>query len=355
MSIQEVARQAGVSSATVSRVFNLPDKVTAATRQRVERVAKALGYLPNASARTLRTQRSRVIGVVLPTLLNPVFAECLDGIASAATTAGYAISPITSDYQLDEEDRAVNLLLAGNVDGMILVVSNPVRSHALKRLRSAGLPYVLAYNRHAGHPCVSVDSEAAVIALVAHLAGLGHLRITLVSGQLAASDRAQQRLRGFQKGMQAVGLDSTSLLEVPFVESAAQDISKFLSAKVRPTAMVCSNDLLAIRTIRAAHMAGLDVPNDLTVVGFDGIALGEDLTPMLSTITQPNADIGRSAAALLIQALSAGTVLKPGASLTLPFAFREGESCAAAAAQIKKYEKFSAKKSDLLPLFICSS
>lgn len=344
MSIQEVAKQAGVSSATVSRVFNLPDKVTEATRQRVERIAKALGYLPNASARTLRTQRSRVLGVVLPTLLNPVFAECLEGIASAATAAGYAILPITTDYQLAQEEQAVNLLLAGNVDGMILVVSNPATSLVLKRLKAVKLPYVLAYNRHPAHPCVSVNSETAVMTLVAHLAQLGHQRITLVSGQVAASDRAQQRLRGFQKGMQAVGLKSTGLLEVPFVKSAALDISKLLSSKGRPTALVCSNDLLAIRSIRAAHLAGLNVPRDLSVVGFDGIAIGEDLTPMLSTITQPNAEIGRRAAGLLVQSLAGGTPLKPAASLTLPHAFREGESCARLASPHQKTEKFSAKK-----------
>jgi LacI family transcriptional regulator, repressor for deo operon, udp, cdd, tsx, nupC, and nupG len=336
MSIQEVAKQAGVSSATVSRVFNLPDKVTLRTRERVQTIAKALGYLPNASARTLRTQRSRVLGVVLPTLLNPVFAECLSGIASAATAAGYAILPITTDYQLTQEDQAVNLLMAGNVDGMILVVSNPATSMALKRLKAANLPYVLAYNRHAAHPCVSVDSQAAVMALVAHLAQMGHSRITLVSGQLAASDRAQQRLRGFQKGMLAVGLKSTGLLEVPFVQSAVQDIKKLLSAKARPTALVCSNDLLAIRSIRAAHLAGLRVPQDLSVAGFDGIALGEDLTPMLSSITQPNADMGQRAAGLLMQALAAGAPLKPNASLTLTHAFREGESCARPAAPYKK-------------------
>lgn len=327
MSIQEVARQAGVSSATVSRVFNLPDKVTDATRQRVQTIAMALGYTPNASARTLRTQRSRVLGVVLPTLLNPVFAECLEGIASAATAAGYAILPITTDYQLAQEDQAVNLLLAGNVDGMVLVVSNPATSRALKRLKAAKSPYVLAYNRHAAHPCVSVNSEEAVIALVARLVELGHSRITLVSGQLAASDRAQQRLRGFQKGTEAAGLKN-HILEVPFVESAAHHISQQLAGKTRPTALICSNDLLAIRSIRAAHLAGLSVPGDISVVGFDGIALGEDLTPVLSTITQPNAEIGRRAAGLLVQALAGGVALKPSASLTLPHAFRQGESCA---------------------------
>jgi len=344
MSIQEVARQAGVSSATVSRVFNLPDKVTDTTRKRVERIAKALGYMPNASARTLRTQRSRVLGVVLPTLLNPVFAECLAGIASAAASSGYAILPITTDYQLAQEDQAVNLLMAGNVDGMILVVSNPATSQALTRLKVAKLPYVLVYNRHAAHPCVSVDSEAAVIALVTRLVQLGHRRITLVSGQLAASDRAQQRLRGFQKGMQAAGIKNADLLEVPFVKSAANDIRKLLSSKARPTALVCSNDLLAIRSIRAAHLASLRVPQDLSVVGFDGISLGEDLMPMLSTITQPNIEMGHRAAGLLVQALAAGVPLNPNASLTLPHAFREGESCARPAVQVKKYEKFSAKK-----------
>ena len=335
MSIQEVAKQAGVSSATVSRVFNLPDKVTEATRQRVERIAKALGYMPNASARTLRTQRSRVLGVVLPTLLNPVFAECLDGIASAATAAGYAILPIATDYQLAQEDQAVNLLLAGNVDGMILIVSNPSTSQALKRLQAAKLPYVLAYNRHSAHPCVSVDSQAAVVSLVAHLAKLGHERIALVSGQLAASDRAQQRFKGFQNGMQLAGLKTAHLLEVPFVKTAAQEVSKLLLTKDRPTALICSNDLLAIRSIRAAHLARLSVPNDLSVVGFDGIAIGEDLTPMLSTITQPNAEIGLRATGLLVQALAGGRPLKPTASLTLNHAFREGESCARPASTSK--------------------
>lgn len=330
MSIQDVARQAGVSVATVSRVFNLPDKVTPATRAHVEQVAQTLGYLPNASARTLRTQRSRVIGVVLPTLLNPVFAECLQGIAQAAVSAGYAILPFASEYLLAQEDRAVHLLLAGNVDGMILVVSDPATSIALQRLAEAGLPYVLAYNRHPDHPCVSVDGEQAVAELVAHLAALGHRRITMVSGQFSASDRAQQRWRGFQRGMAAAGLADAPVLEVPFVETAVQDITAVLQQRSRPTALVCSNDLLAIRSIRAAHLAGLAVPRDLSVAGFDGIALGEDLTPMLSTVAQPNADIGRCSVQLLVQAMASGAPLAPDAGLTLAHHFRTGESCAPA-------------------------
>lgn len=328
MSIQDVARDAGVSVATVSRVFNLPDKVTLATRERVEEVARALGYFPNASARTLRTQKSRVLGVMLPTLLNPVFAECLEGIARAATLAGYAIAQITTDYRLDLEERAANQLLAGGVDGVILVVSNPSASVALQRLAAAGVPYTLAYNRHPSHPCVSVDSEGAVRDLVGALVRLGHRRICMVSGQLAASDRAQQRWRGFVQGMQMAGLPQGEVLEVPFVEAAVAKIEALLRGPQRPTALVCSNDLLAIRSIRAAHLAGLSVPQDLSVIGFDGIALGQDLTPMLSTIVQPNAEIGRCSVDLLVANLSGGAPLAPGCSLTLAHVFREGESCA---------------------------
>ncbi len=328
MSILEVAREAGVSVATVSRVFNVPDKVAPATREHVENIARTLGYLPNASARTLRTQRSRVLGVVLPTLTNPVFAECLEGIAQAAVAGGYAISPFPTDYLLDQEDRAVNLLLAGNVDGMILVVSNPATSTALQRLAEVGLPYVLAYNQHPDHPCVSVNSELAVADVVAHLATLGHHRIAMVSGLLSASDRAQQRCRGYALGMEQAGLRAQPVLQVPFVAAAPEVLGEALNNQDRPTALVCSNDLLAIRSIRAAHLAGLAVPRDLSVVGFDGIALGQDLTPQLSTVVQPNADIGRHSVELLAQAVASGSPLGPDMGLTLAHQFRTGESCA---------------------------
>lgn len=328
MSIQDVARDAGVSVATVSRVFNLPDKVTPATRERVVAVARALGYFPNASARSLRTQKSQVLGVVLPTLLNPVFAECLEGIARAATQSSYAIAPITTDYRLDLEERAAGQLLASGVDGVILVVSNPASSAALNKLAAAGMPYTLAYNRHPAHPCVSVDSEGAVRELVAMLGYLGHRHIGMVSGQLAASDRAQQRWRGFVQGLRVAGLPQGEVLEVPFVETAVAQIETFLRGPQRPTALVCSNDLLAIRCVRAAHLAGLSVPRDLSVIGFDGIALGQDLTPMLSTVVQPNAEIGRRSVDLLVAHLSGNAPLDAACSLTLTHVFREGESCA---------------------------
>jgi DNA-binding LacI/PurR family transcriptional regulator len=154
----------------------------------------------------------------------------------------------------------------------------------------------------------------------------------MVGGTLAASDRAQQRWRGFLDGMATAGLEAPPLVEVPFVETAVAALSRYLTRSLpeqRPTALFCSNDLLAIRSIRAAHLGGLRVPQDLTVVGFDGIALGEDLTPALTTVTQPNHDIGRHSVEVLVRALAGGAVPTPASSLLLPHALRAGESCAA--------------------------
>jgi DNA-binding LacI/PurR family transcriptional regulator len=328
--IQAVAQRAGVSIATVSRSFNRPAQVSPATRESIRRIAEQMGYLPNRAASTLRGQRSRVLGVVVPTLLNPVFAECLAGIAAASSEGGYSILPATTHYRIEQEERAIDELLARSVEGVLLVVSNPEHSQALARIRERRVPYVLMYNRHPAHPCVGVDGERAVMEMVDRLAKLGHRNIAMVSGRLSASDRAQQRYRGYVSGMRASRLASPALLEVPFVETSAGPLDELLRGRSRPTAVVCSNDLLAIRVMRAAALAGLRVPQDLSVVGFDGIALGKDLIPMLSTIVQPNGDIGRRGVELLFEAVASGAPIGPAASVDLPYSVREGESCATA-------------------------
>lgn len=329
MSIEAVAQAAGVSIATVSRVFNTPDMVSPPTRDKVQRAAHRLGYAANASARTLRTQRSHVIGVVLPTLRNPVFAECLEGIAVTAAERGYSIIPTTTSYRTDDETASVALLVGRSVDGVVLVVADPGASPALRRLRSARIPYVLAYNRHADHPCVSVDHEAAVTEVVHRLAAIGHRRIAMVSGQLSASDRARQRHQGFVRGLAECGLGVGALLEVPFMEHAAVRITELLKGPLRPTAVFCSNDLLAIRTMRVASTIGLKLPRDLSVVGFDGIELGGDLTPSLCTVSQPSREIGRECVRLLDDAIRAGGPLKAAASHTAHHRLVDGESIAA--------------------------
>ena len=332
MSIQQVAQKIGVSVATVSRAFNAPQQVSVDTREKVLRMAKTLGYVPNASARTLRTSRSRVLGVLMPTLTNPVFAECLEGVAEAAHAAGYAIMPMTTHYDATAETRCVTLMQGASVDGLLLVVSNPDSSQALRQLQRARKPYVLLYNRHPKHPCVSGDSETAVAEVVARLVSLGHRRLTMVSGPMSASDRAQQRYKGFLQGLKLAQMKGPCLLEVPFMESAVETVVTHLKSDNRPTALVCSNDLLALRCLRAALLAGLRVPKDISIVGFDGIALGLDTMPMLTTIVQPNHEAGHLGVQWLVQALEQGKRPTPSQSVLLAHQFRAGESCGQAPA-----------------------
>ena len=325
MSIIAVAQRAGVSIATVSRAFNSPDRVTPATRQAVAAAADALGYVPNLSARTLRTSRSRTLGVLLPTLHNPVFAECLAGIAMAAAEAGFSILPATTDYDEQREQHGARALIARAVDGVILTVANAAGSATLDHLRRAGLPYVLAYNRHADHPCVSVDGRVAMRELVERLVRDGHRRIAMLSGTLAASDRARQRFGGYEEAMRAIDA-GPELIEVPFVVSAADTLAVRLRRPVRPTASVCSNDLLAVRCLRAAALAGLSVPADLSVVGFDGIGIGADLSPSLASIAQPNAGIGHECVRWLVGAIERGGFPSAADSMTLAHELRALES-----------------------------
>ncbi len=310
----DIAQRAGVSPATVSRVFNSPQIVSDATRKLVLGVADKSHYRPNASARTLRTRRSHVIGVVLPTLTNPVFAECLQGIARAAAASHYAIMLQATGYELSQEEDAVANLQASGVDGMVLVVSDAAKSRAIRQVQEMGTPYVLVYNRHPKHPCISVAGDDAMLELTRELVRLGHRRITMVCGRLAASDRAQQRYDGFLSAMSRASLKPSALIEVPFIGTAINEISAVLKAGNRPTALVCSNDLIAIRAIRAAKLCGLQVPGDISISGFDGVQLGADMTPALSTVAQPNEEMGQRSVALLVQGLNKESrLLRPAA------------------------------------------
>lgn len=328
VSILEVAQVAGVSAATVSRVFNQPEKVRSSTRDIVLAIATKHGYQPNSAASALRTQRSKILGVMLPTFGNPVFAECFEGIASQAAEQGFGVMPVTSDYDNARETEAINRLLAKGVDGMILVLRDPTKAPVLSQLQKQSVPFVLAYNQHPKYHCVGVDGHSEVASVVERLRALGHRKIAMVSGQLSASDRARQRYQGYLSGMQSANLQPLALIEVDFIASDMLALASLLKQRPaqRPTALICSNDLLAFRSLRTASQCGLTVPESLSVVGFDGIKIGQELSPMLSTVIQPNHDIGQRATNLLLQSIS-GQITKPNpATHNLKCGFRIGET-----------------------------
>ena len=182
-SIIEVARKAGVSPATVSRAFNQPEIVHPDTLAHIRSIAKRAGFRPNRVGRSLRSGSTRTIGLILPTLSNPVFAECFEGAERRARESGYSVMLTATGYPA-VESAAVQGLMDHQVDGLILTVADVAKSATLDDLDSAGMPYVLVYNESASHPYASVDNRAAACDMVTHLAQLGHKRIALVTGPL---------------------------------------------------------------------------------------------------------------------------------------------------------------------------
>ncbi|KAF1041846.1 MAG: Catabolite control protein A [Herbaspirillum frisingense] len=345
-SIKQVANLAGVSIATVSRLLNKPGSVSAETAEKIHRSIEQLGFRPNFTGRNLRAGSSRTVGVVVPTLSNTVFAQCLQGIELAARELDYSVMFTTTEYLPEDESAAVELLLGHRVDGVILTVADAGANATLDLLERERIPFVLTYNQLAQpaagqaageRASVSVDNRAAACDAVAHLIQLGHRRIQMLSGRFNASDRAIQRYYGYLDAMRAAGLDPLPAIEVErHTLTAAADYQQMMADPVqRPTALFCSNDLLAMSAMRDLRALGLRVPRDISVMGFDGIPVGALMEPVLASVVQPSEQIGDVALRTLVAAIerSAAAAAAGGAPVTaarhvLPHAVREGGSAA---------------------------
>ena len=329
-SIKDVARHAGVSTATVSRALNSPHLVRPDTQQAVERAIDTLQFRPNLVGRQLRTTRTGIIGVVLPTLSNPVFADCLQGIEEAAARRGYRVLVATTHYELERERQSLDTLLRQRVDGLILTVANADGNAMLARVRQSDMPYVLAYNHSQEHPCVTVANRLAAAEAVASLIALGHQRIAALTGLLGRSDRAVQRYAGYCDAMAAAGLEAAPAIEVDFNAPAlpAPLLDRLAAADAldRPTALFCGNDHLAMLAMHGLVGRGVRVPGDLSIMGFDGLAFGQFLTPTLATVSQPSTTIGACALEALHERFGG---MPAGRALILPHGLRQGGSVAA--------------------------
>ena len=330
--IRDVAQTAGVSVATVSRLVNGTGRVRDDTAHRVRTAIDRLGFRPNAVGRNLSTARTRTLGVVIPSLSNPVFADAVAGINTEAKAQGYTLMFMATEYARADEQALVGALLSYQVDGLILTVADAADSPVLDALDRDGVPYVLIYNQPTARrrPTVTVDNVTAGREVADLFADLGHERLAMVSGTLRASDRAHARRDGFVAGAEARGLAAPQVLEVDFVDldADAAVAPLFADRAGAPTALFCSNDLLAISVIGALGRLGLGVPEDVSVIGFDGIAVGAQLHPTLATVAQPSRDMGRVATKRLLARL-AGETAAP--ATVLPHTLRPGESAGPAA------------------------
>ena len=338
--IRDVARVAGVSIATVSRVINGTGPVAADRAEAVRAAMAEIGFRPNAIGRQLKTSSSRTIGILVPSLFNPVFADSVQGCQEAAGAAGYATLLAATDYDPGRERSAVEALLANRVEGLVLTVADAAENETLDMLDAEGVPYVLVYNQpdEGGRPAVTVDNRRAMADLVRYLIGLGHQRFAMIAGSFTASDRSRLRFEGFADALSEAGLPPGLLLEVRFDDTEmAPLLAGLFSGRPAPTALVCTTDLLALAAIRSCRALGLAVPRDLTVTGFDGIALSALTSPSLTSLVQPSHAMGQQAVGHLLGRLGTGATPR---QVILPHQIRPGESAA----------KPSPRLADVIPL-----
>lgn len=327
--IRDVAKAAGVSIATVSRVFNNSALVTRETAERVWRVANELDYWPNSAAMSLTTNRTRTLGVLLPDLYGEFFSEIIRGIDDRARRDGYQI--LVSGFH-DDPGSVLDIArsMLGRVDGLTMLVPDDSVEVVAKIRRR--LPVVLLNPREDQYQCSSVrlDNRAGGLAMVEHLIALGHSDVAIVTGPETNVD-ADERLLGYREALLAAGLRPDPSREIPgdFREfSGFKAADALLALSPRPTAVFATNDNMAVGLISALTAAGVRVGVDMAVTGFDDITIARYLRPALTTIHVDAFGMGRAGAELLLAEIRTEDDVVPS-HVIMPAELVVRESCGA--------------------------
>ena len=313
-SITEVARRAGVSTATASRVMAATDyPVSDGTRQRVLDAAVALDYVPNALARGLQKSRIAIVGVIVHDITDPYFSEVVRGVEDAAAGDGHLVITCSSDRDPDRENSYVRLLRSMRSAAVIFAGSgldDPARNEELGRhlvgLRENGAAVVHLSPHAFGAPEVGVDNAAGIAAMVEALAGLGHDRIAFLAGPPALYV-ARERLAGYRRAVTRLGLARDRRLVVSTTfdsDGGAAAVDRLVAGGVEFTAVCCANDLLALGAVRRLGELGIGVPDAVSVAGFDDITVAAITAPSLSTVRLPLRELGRRGYAHAVRQLA---------------------------------------------------
>ena len=306
-SIYEVARRADVSVATVSRVLNGKGPVRAETRERVLAAVAALGYVPHGAARSLSTRRTMLIGVLLPDMHGEFFSEIVRGIDRVARAAGYHLL-VSGAHNDPEETAAVLQALHGRVDGLVLMAPGLGASWLRQRLPRR-LPVVLLNDGGTTtHASIRIDNRRGARLAVEHLLANGHRDIAFITGPRGNSDAAE-RQRGFEEALRVHGLRRQPQLELAgdFSEYSGAHAGRVIARlQPRPTAVFAANDSMAVGCLAALRDSGLDVPRDISLIGFDDIPIARHLHPALTTVQVPIAELGQRAMTQLLQSVESG-------------------------------------------------
>ena len=302
--LNDVAKAAGVSTATVSRCLNSPDRVIEATRQRVLQAVESLGYTPNFAARVMAAKRSYTIGAIIPTMDNAIFARGLQEFQDQLRESGYTLLVSSSAYDPEVEREQIRTLVARGADGLLLI-GHARDADIYAYLERHQIPSLVAwsYDPHMHPPSVGFGNAAAMGELAQRVISAGHRRIAMISGITQGNDRAQARVEGVRQAMTENGLnaDELTLCETTYeIDKGAEAFGQLMARSPRPTVVMCGNDVLAAGALREAQRLGISVPDQVSVTGFDDIELAEIVTPALTTVHVPHREMGRKAARELI-------------------------------------------------------
>lgn len=297
--VDDVALLAGVSTATVSRCLNAPNKVAKATREKVLSAVSELGYTPNFGARALAAKRTFTIGAVIPTMENAVFARGIEAFQKELSHHGYTLLIASSAYDPAQEEQQIRTLAARGVDGLLLIGYDR-KTDVYDYIKRLGVPALVswAFEQKAQIPTVGFNNHAAMYDLAAHAIGLGHRNIGIISAPQAQNDRARQRVNGVLSACKAAKADvQTDLLECNYaIDAGALAFGQLMSRDTPPTLIMCGNDVLATGAVQQARKMALSVPRDVSITGFDDIELARICDPALTTVHVPHRDMGQQAA-----------------------------------------------------------
>lgn len=310
VTLRQIAREAGVSIATVSRALRRPNTVAVETRERILALVAHHRYVPDALAVSFSSRRTGLIGLIVPTISNSIYAAFTEAVQNRLQAAGRKLLIANTNYSAAAESEIVHKLVESRVEGVIFTGYR--RDAALYQLlRHYRIPFVVTWSTSPDPaiPAISFDNFAAAKAATEALIALGHRRIGLICGVSAVNDRAQQRIAGYRLGLEKHGIafDPTLVAERPFeVAEGAAAAGSIMRTAPAPTALFCANDIQAMGALFACQRFGLAVPADVSIIGFDDLPMTRVINPPLSTVRVPAIEMGESAADALVQAVDCG-------------------------------------------------
>jgi LacI family transcriptional regulator len=327
VTIQDVARAAEVSPATVSRVLNTPQGVSEELRRRVLAAVEELGYRPNSQARSLRTRATRVLGVIVSDVPNPFFTSMVRGVEDAAQESGYSVMLANTDEDLAKEQRYLEVFAAEQIAGVVLAPAS-VTATRIDVLSSRGIPAVTFDRRMrtADLDRVTVNNRRAAEKATEHLIEQGCRRIAFISGRPGIST-ASERLAGYQAGLRRAGLpvEPGLVADGGFRVGGGRDAAAWLLGQdPRPDGLLVANNLMTVGAVEALDDLHVRMPDDLALVGFDDLGWAVDMRSRVSTVNQPTYDIGRRATELLLGRVQGER--SPARSIVLPTTLTVRES-----------------------------